>query len=163
MFNYIKTSPTRTLAGYETPGLEKLSNQELLALKCDVLIPAALEDQITSLNADQIQARFVVEGANGPTSSTADKILYARGVTVVPDILANAGGVTVSYFEWVQGIQAFYWTVEEVQRQLRRFLNKAFEQVCDFSEQKNVSLRQGAYMLAVARVAETLEQRGIFP
>ncbi len=163
MFNYIKTSPTRTLAGYETPGLEKLSNQELLALKCDVLIPAALEDQITSLNADQIQARFVVEGANGPTSSTADKILYARGVTVVPDILANAGGVTVSYFEWVQGIQAFYWTVEEVQKQLRRFLNKAFEQVCDFSEQKNVSLRQGAFMLAVARVAETLEQRGIFP
>ncbi len=105
----------------------------------------------------------MVEGANGPTSSTADKILYARGVTVVPDILANAGGVTVSYFEWVQGIQAFYWTVEEVQKQLRRFLNKAFEQVCDFGEQKNVLLRQGAFMLAVARVAETLQQRGIFP
>lgn len=163
MLNYMKSSPTRTLEGYESPGVDKISNEELLLLKCDVLIPAALEDQITSLNADQVQAKFIVEGANGPTSSTADKILHAKGIIVAPDILANAGGVTVSYFEWVQGLQAFYWTVDEVQKNLRRFLNKAFEQVCDFSETKNVSLRQGAFMLAVSRVAEAIEQRGIFP
>lgn len=163
MLNYMKSSPTRTLEGYEAPGLEKITNEELLAIQCDVLIPAALEDQISSLNADRIRAKFVVEGANGPTSSTADKILHARGIRVVPDILANAGGVTVSYFEWVQGLQAFYWSAEEVQKHLCRFLNKAFEQVCDFTEQKNVSLRQGAFMLAVSRVADALEQRGIFP
>lgn len=163
MLQYIKTSPTRTLEGYTVPGLEKVTNEELLTLKCDVLIPAALEDQITSLNADQIQAKYIVEGANGPTSSTADKILHARNVVVVPDILANAGGVTVSYFEWVQGLQSFYWDLAEVRKNLHRFLQNAFNQVCDFSETKNVSLRQGAFMLAVSRVAEALAQRGIFP
>jgi glutamate dehydrogenase (NAD(P)+) len=163
MLKYTKTSPTRTLAGYTAPGLETVTNEELILLPCDVLIPAALEDQITSLNADRIQARYIVEGANGPTSSTADKILHARGVMVVPDILANAGGVTVSYFEWVQGLQAFPWDLAEVQKNLRRFLYNAFDHVCDFSEANNVSLRQGAFMLAVSRVAEALEQRGIFP
>lgn len=163
MFKYTKSSPTRTLAGYTLPGLETVTNDELLLLPCDVLIPAALEDQITSLNADRIQAKYIVEGANGPTSSTADKILHARGVTVVPDILANAGGVTVSYFEWVQGLQAFPWDLEEVQKNLRRFLYNAFDHVCDFSEANKVSLRQGAFMLAVSRVAEALAQRGIFP
>lgn len=163
MLKYTKTSPSRTLEGYTTPGLEKVSNEELLLLSCDLLIPAALEDQITSLNADRIRAKYIVEGANGPTSSTADKILHARGVIVVPDILANAGGVTVSYFEWVQGLQAFYWDLEEVQKNLRRFLYNAFDQVCDFSEANHVSLRQGAFMLAVSRVAEALDQRGIFP
>jgi len=163
MFKYMKSSPTRTLEGYEAPGLEKISNEKLVTIQCDVLIPAAMEDQITSLNANQVQAKFVVEGANGPTSSTADEILHTRGIRVVPDILANAGGVTVSYFEWVQGLQAFYWSAEEVQKHLRRFLNKAFEQVCDFSEQRNVSLRQGAFMLAVSRVADALGQRGVFP
>ncbi len=163
MLKYTKTSPTRTLAGYTTPGLETVTNEELLLLPCDVLIPAALEDQITSLNADRIQAKYIVEGANGPTSSTADKILHARGVMVVPDILANAGGVTVSYFEWVQGLQAFPWDLAEVQKNLRRFLYNAFDHVCDFSEANQVSLRQGAFMLAVSRVAEALAQRGIFP
>ena len=164
LFEYTRNSPTRTLEGCdELFGLDKLTNEELLALECDVLIPAALEDQITSLNADQINAKFIVEGANGPTSSTADKILTARGVVVVPDILANAGGVTVSYFEWVQGLQAFPWNVDEVRKNLRRFLDNAFAQVYDFSENKDVSLRQGAFMLAVARVAEALQQRGIFP
>ncbi len=163
MFNYVKTSPARTLEGYSAPGIEQLSNEELLTLKCDVLIPAAMEDQITSLNADAIQAKFIVEGANGPTSSTADKILQARGIVVAPDILANGGGVTVSYFEWVQGLQAFPWNIKEVRRNLRHFLHNAFDQVCEFSEHNDVSLRQGAFMLAVSRVAETLEMRGIFP
>jgi glutamate dehydrogenase (NAD(P)+) len=164
MFNYTKTSPTRTLEGYQNiAGVEKISNEELLLLPCDVLIPAALEDQITSRNADQIKAKIIVEGANGPTSSTADKILHAREVIVVPDILANAGGVTVSYFEWVQGLQAFPWDLQEVRRNLHRFLDKAFKEVCDFSDHHQVSLRQGAFMLAVSRVAEALELRGIFP
>lgn len=163
MLTYSKTSPTRTLEGYEAPGVEQLSNEEMLALPCDALIPAALEDQITSLNADQIQAKFIIEGANGPTSSTADKILNARNTIVVPDILANAGGVTVSYFEWVQGLQAFPWQADEVRKNLRRFLNNAFERVCDFSDRNQVSLRQGAFMVAITRVAEALEQRGLFP
>ncbi len=164
LFEYTRTSPTRTLAGCEQEfGVDQVSNDELLALECDVLIPAALEDQITSLNADKIQAKFIVEGANGPTSSTADKILDARDIVVVPDILANAGGVTVSYFEWVQGLQAFPWQIEVVRDNLYRFLDNAFEQVYDFSRDRNVSMRQGAFMLAVARVAEALEQRGVFP
>jgi glutamate dehydrogenase (NAD(P)+) len=159
----LRTSPDRTLGGYSAPGIETLTNEELLALKCDLLVPAAMEDQITSLNADKIQASYIVEGANGPTSSAADKILHARGVIVVPDILANAGGVTVSYFEWVQGLQAFYWDLGAVQQNLRRFLDNAFTQVCDFSEAKKVSLRQGSFMLAISRVADKLAQRGIFP
>jgi glutamate dehydrogenase (NAD(P)+) len=163
MYTYTRTSLTRTLEGYQADGLEKISNEELLTLPCDILIPAALEDQITSLNADRIKARLIVEGANGPTSSTADKILKARGVIVVPDILANAGGVTVSYFEWVQDLQAFPWNIESIQKNLRLFLSNAFEKVCDFSTRQNVSLRQGAFMLGVSRVAEAIEQRGIFP
>lgn len=163
MFQYAKTSPTRTLEGYEMPGLEKITNEELLTLECDLLIPAAMEDQITSLNADSIRAKFVVEGANGPTSSTADKILHARNIVVVPDILANGGGVTVSYFEWVQGLQAFPWNIDLVRKTLRQFLDNAFAQVCDFTEHNNVSLRQGAFMLAVSRVAEAVDQRGLFP
>jgi glutamate dehydrogenase (NAD(P)+) len=163
MLAYTRTSPTRTLAGYAPPGVETVSNEELLLLPCDVLIPAALEDQITARNADRIRARYIVEGANGPTSAAADNILHQRGVIVSPDILANAGGVTVSYFEWVQGLQAFQWGLDEVQKNLRRFLYNAFDQVCDFSEANKVSLRQGAFMLAVSRVAEALDQRGIFP
>jgi len=163
MFTYTKTSATRTLEDYQAPGVERVSNEELLELECDVLIPAALEDQITSLNADRIQAKLIVEGANGPTSATADKILEARNIVLVPDILANAGGVTVSYFEWVQGLQAFPWNIDDVRKNLRRFLDNAFQQVSDFSERNQVSLRNGAFMVAVSRVAEAMAQRGIFP
>lgn len=163
MFEYVKKSPTRTLEGFTGPGVDTLSNEELLTLPCDVLIPAAMEEQITSRNADQIQAKYIVEGANGPTSSGADRLLTERGIVVVPDILANAGGVTVSYFEWVQGLQAFYWTIDEVRKHLRRFLDRAFVEVCDFSDRRHVSLRHGAFMLAVSRVAEAIAQRGVFP
>jgi glutamate dehydrogenase (NAD(P)+) len=163
MFTYARRSPTRTLEGYEAPGVERVSNEALLTLPCDVLIPAAMEDQIDERNAGQIQAKFIVEGANGPTGAGADQLLTERGIVVVPDILANGGGVTVSYFEWVQGLQAFPWGIEEVQRNLHRFLNRAFTQVDDFSQHNGVSLRQGAFMLAVSRVAEALEQRGLFP
>lgn len=163
MSRYTQTSGDRTLAGYEAPGVEKITNAELLTLKCDVLIPAAMEDQITSRNADRVQARYIVEGANGPTSAEADKILHEAGKIVVPDILANAGGVTVSYFEWVQGLQAYHWSINEVRTRLGHQLHQAFEQVSDFSQNKNVTMRQGSFMLAVARTAEALAQRGIFP
>ena len=163
MFDYAKTSATRTLEGYEVDGVTKVSNEELLVLDCDVLIPAALENQITSSNADKIQAKYVIEGANGPTSANADKILHERGIIVAPDILANSGGVTVSYFEWVQGLQAFLWDLKEVRKHMFRFMDNAFNQVCEMSEYRQVSLRQGAFMLGVSRVADAIEQRGLFP
>lgn len=164
LFKFTRTSPTRTLAGcHQEFAVEQITNEELLALPCDILIPAALENQITSRNADQINAKFIVEGANGPTSADADEILTDRGVVVVPDILANGGGVTVSYFEWVQGLQAFPWEIEVVHKNLRQFLDIAFQQVYDFSDRNNVNLRQGAFMLGISRVAETIEHRGIFP
>ena len=124
MIKYARVN--RSLRGYHQPGIEHVSNAELLELPCDVLIPAALENQITKLNADRIQARIIVEGANGPTTPLADEILYNRGIFVVPDILANAGGVTVSYFEWVQGLQEFFWSEEEINERLERIIVRSF-------------------------------------
>jgi glutamate dehydrogenase/leucine dehydrogenase len=143
--------------------VEVISNEELLKLDVDVLIPAALEHQIRADNAASVQARVIVEGANGPTTREADDILTDRGVVIVPDILANAGGVVVSYFEWVQDLQCFFWDEAEVNRNLERTMVRSFEQVWDFSHSQGVSLRLGADMLAVARVAEAVQSRGIFP
>ncbi len=163
MADYVKQSKTRTLEGYSAPGLSTLSNEELLELPCDVLIPAAMENQITEANADKIRAGFIVEGANGPTTPEADAILQERGITVVPDILANAGGVVVSYFEWVQGREGFYWTVDEVRSRLHHFMEVAFDDMYTFGQHRNVPLRQSAMMLAVQRVADAVALRGIFP
>jgi glutamate dehydrogenase (NAD(P)+) len=135
---------TGTVAGY--PDVMPVTQQELLALECDILIPAALENQITESNAASIRAKIVAEAANGPTTARADDILQARGITVLPDILANAGGVIVSYFEWVQGIQHFFWTRDEVNRQLRRRIVSSFREIYDLSGRKQVSLRTAAYM-----------------
>ncbi|MBI3944658.1 MAG: Glu/Leu/Phe/Val dehydrogenase [Armatimonadetes bacterium] len=145
------------------PGSEPVSNEELLTLKCDILIPSALEEQITERNAARIHARLIVEGANGPTTPAADRILFDRGITVVPDILANSGGVTVSYFEWVQGIQEFFWTEEEVNERLKAILTRAYGQVHDMADKHRTDLRNGALMLAVSRVAEALRIRGVYP
>lgn len=163
MADYVKQSKNRTLEGYTAPGLETLTNEELLELPCDVLVPAAMENQITEANADKIQAKFIVEGANGPTTPEADAILQNRGITVVPDILANAGGVVVSYFEWVQGREGFYWTVDEVRTRLHHFMEVAFDDMYTFGQHRNVPLRQSAMMLAVQRVADAVALRGIFP
>lgn len=163
MIDFVKESPARTLEGYEMPGLEKINNEELLQLPCDVLVPAAMENQITDVNADKIQAKFIVEGANGPTTPEADVILNERGVTVVPDILANAGGVVVSYFEWVQGREGFYWTADQVRTRLHRFMEVAYNDMHSFSEHRSVPLRESAMMLAVQRVADAVALRGIFP
>ena len=144
-------------------GGEPIDNQALLAVDCDVLIPAALEQQITAANAERVRARLVVEGANGPTTPDADAILKARGVVVVPDILANAGGVVVSYFEWVQDIQSFFWTEEEINERLERLMVRAYREVTATGRDKGVDLRTAALIRAVERVAEAIMILGIYP
>ncbi|HBY97534.1 MAG TPA: glutamate dehydrogenase [Chloroflexi bacterium] len=144
-------------------GVERVTNTELLTLPCDVLIPAALENQITDENADKIHAKLIAEGANGPTTPEADKILRARGITVVPDILCNSGGVTVSYFEWVQGLQSFFWSEHEIFERLERIMTGAFEDTWTMAGRKNVDLRIAASILAISRVAEATLLRGIYP
>ncbi len=144
-------------------GAEQITNSQLLELPCDILVPAALQNQITAKNARQINAKLIVEGANGPTTPDADAILADRGVIVVPDILANAGGVIVSYFEWVQDLQAFFWSEEEVNDKLENILTRAFKQVASASTRLNTNLRMAAYSLGVGRVAEATKTRGIYP
>lgn len=142
---------------------EPVTNDELLTLPCDVLIPAATEGQITTENADHVQARMIVEGANGPTSPEADDILNERGVFLVPDILANAGGVVVSYFEWVQDLQAFFWDEDEVFRQLQRAMARGYYATEHTAETYNVDMRTAAQILAIKRVADALMTRGFYP
>ena len=161
---HARQSPGHLLAGYGMNGrVDHITNVDLLTLDADVLIPAALEDQITVENADKIRARIIVEGANGPTTFEADTVLKERGITVVPDILANAGGVIVSYFEWVQDLQSFFWGVAEVRAQLNRSMRRAFEEVWPLAEERQLDLRSAAYLLAVERVADAIQQRGLFP
>ncbi|HWX38740.1 MAG TPA: Glu/Leu/Phe/Val dehydrogenase [Candidatus Sulfotelmatobacter sp.] len=145
------------------PGASRISNDELLALKCDVLIPAALENAITLHNADQIKAKIVAEAGNGPTTPHADEILSRKGVFVIPDILANAGGVTVSYFEWAQDLQGFFWQVQEVNSKLEFVMRRAFNDVHETMRKFRVYPRAAAYILAVGRVADATLVRGLFP
>jgi len=147
----------------EFPGGTPITNKQLLECKCDILIPAALEGQITEQNAPQIKARVIVEAANAPTTPAGDRILKERGILVVPDILANAGGVTVSYFEWVQSLQAYFWSEEEVNEKLRRVMTQAFTETVTMMEEYRVDMRMGAMMLGVGRVAEASGYRGLWP
>jgi glutamate dehydrogenase (NAD(P)+) len=140
-----------------------ITNQELLELPVDILIPAALEGQIHGGNAAKVQARMIIEAANGPTTPEADRILAAKGVYVVPDILANAGGVIVSYFEWVQDLQSFFWEEDEVNVKLKRIIERAFGEVAAIQAEAGGTMREAAYMLAVQRVVEATQVRGIFP
>jgi len=149
-----------SLEGFE--GVEKIDGDEILLLDVDVLIPAAKEDVITVHNADKIKAKLIVEGANGPTSAKADSIIYDKGIYVAPDILANAGGVTVSYFEWVQNRLGYKWTSERVNRRSDRIMKDAFEKVHQTSEKYNTSLRISAYIVAIDKVAQTYRYRGGF-
>jgi glutamate dehydrogenase (NAD(P)+) len=155
--------PKGLLENYTAPGVEQIDNQSLLTCEADVLIPAALEHQITAENAPYIRARMIVEGANGPTTRDADQILNDRGILVVPDILANAGGVIVSYLEWVQDLQAFFWDEAEVNQRLKRIMERSFAEVWDHQQKEGVSMRLAAYLLAVDRVAQAVRARGIFP
>ncbi len=142
---------------------ERISNEELLELDVDVLIPAALENQITTENVDNIKADVIVEGANGPITKDADEVLAEKKVIVVPDILANSGGVIVSYFEWVQGIQSFFWGIDEVNENLKKIMLKSFSEVWETGEKEKVTLRDAAFILAIRKIAKAVELRGIFP
>jgi glutamate dehydrogenase (NAD(P)+) len=141
---------------------EKITNEELLELKCDVLVPAAMEMQITQANAARVQCRILAEGANGPTTPEADTILRDKGIFLIPDILANAGGVVVSYFEWVQDLQNFFWTEDEVNKKLRDILVKAFHEVLDMSRKQAVGMRMAALMIGIDRVAKAMLWRGLY-
>lgn len=152
---------TGRLAGYASA--DALTNADLLTLPCDILVPAALEKQITGANADRITAKLIAEAANGPTTPEADAILFDKGVTVLPDIFANAGGVTVSYFEWVQALQAFAWTESEVNSRLQTIMARAFGDLHELAQEHKVSMRTAALVLAVKRVVEATETLGIFP
>jgi glutamate dehydrogenase (NAD(P)+) len=145
------------------PGADEVSNSEILELPCDILVPAALENQITHANAHRIKARVVAEAANGPTTPEADEILHDHGTFMIPDILCNAGGVTVSYFEWVQDMQSFFWTEERINESLKGIMDRAFEAVYEMSTTRDVDMRTAAYMVAVARVAEATNLRGLYP
>jgi glutamate dehydrogenase (NAD(P)+) len=145
------------------PGTKEISNAELLELDCDILIPAALENQITAANAAKIKARIIAEAANGPTTPEADEILHKAGKFVIPDILCNAGGVTVSYFEWVQDLDRDFWDIEHVNEKLKAVMTKAFASTLAMSLKEKVNMRTAAYMLAVQRVADATTVRGLYP
>jgi glutamate dehydrogenase/leucine dehydrogenase len=153
-----KTGSVQGLAG-----TKNITNEDLLKLDCEILVPAALENQITLANANDIKARIVAEAANGPVTPGADRILFKNGVFDIPDILANAGGVTVSYFEWVQNQYGFFWTDEDVNRYLEKIMVTAFNEVHDIAKRHKTHMRTGAYCLAVQRVADATRVRGIFP
>ena len=145
------------------PRAQRVGVQDVLEVPCDILIPAATEGVLTAANAHRVQARIIAEAANGPTTPQADKILFDKGTVVIPDILANAGGVTVSYFEWVQDLQSFFWGVEEITQKLEVIMNRAFAAVAEKTDQHHCDMRQAAYMLAISRVAEATQIRGIYP
>ncbi|HIY53500.1 MAG TPA: Glu/Leu/Phe/Val dehydrogenase [Candidatus Agathobaculum merdavium] len=159
---YLRENPKNLLKDFTAPNIQHISNAELLELDVTVLIPAALENQINADNAARIRAKYIVEAANGPTTLEADDILHERGIMLVPDILANAGGVVVSYFEWVQNIQELCWTEERVNGELKTIMDTAFEAVWSIAHEKNTTLRTGAYLIAVKRVTEAKLGRGIF-
>jgi len=144
-------------------GADSILNEELLTLDCDVLIAAAVENQITSFNADKVKAKILAEGANGPTTPEADDILKEKGTFIIPDVLCNAGGVTVSYLEWVQDLQSFFWPVDEINKKLQYLMAKAFESVSETVQQYKVSSREAAQILAIQRISDAILIRGIYP
>ncbi|MBI3078969.1 MAG: Glu/Leu/Phe/Val dehydrogenase, partial [Deltaproteobacteria bacterium] len=152
---------TGSVAGF--PGGEAITNAQLLELPVDILVPAAIENQITAANAARVQARIVAEGANGPTTMEADAILDARGTMVIPDILANAGGVIVSYFEWVQNLQEFFWGEERIRGELERIMRGSFNQVVEIQQREGISMREAAYLQAIGRVVQAHQDRGLYP
>jgi glutamate dehydrogenase/leucine dehydrogenase len=161
MLSYVREWPGRLLTGFSGDGLKEVAPVDVLTLPVDLVVPAALEDQITAENAPRIQAPIIVEGANGPTTNEADPILASRGITVVPDILANAGGVVVSHAEWVQNLQGASWSLNEVNEYLYKRMTRAFEDIWTLGQERSITLREAAYRRAVARTAEALELRGL--
>jgi glutamate dehydrogenase (NAD(P)+) len=160
---YLLNNSQKILEGYNGQGVIKINNEELLTCDCDILIPAALKNQITAEISHKVKAKIIVEGANGPTNTEADKILADRKILVIPDILANAGGVIVSYFEWVQNNQSLMWDEEKINEMLRKTIVGAFNDVWAKAKEKNTTLRMGAYMVALERLVQARKIRGIFP
>lgn len=161
--NSVLMHKERTGSVVDFPEADAITSEELLELPCDMLVPAALENQITAENAPRIRARLIGEAANGPLTLEADEILFDRGVFVIPDVLAGAGGVTVSYFEWVQGLQEFFWTEREVNAQLERIIVRAFQNVLSVAQEQRVDMRTAANLVAIRRVADSTITRGIYP
>jgi len=151
------------LKDFQNENYDFINNEEILTVKCDILIPAAIENQITQLNAHNINCKIILEGANGPTTPEADNILEKKGIIVVPDILANAGGVCVSYFEYIQDIHSYFWKLDRINQELKNILDSAFEDVYNLSKEKNLTLRIASNMIAISRLAKAIELRGIFP
>ena len=160
---YAHVSQRKLLSDYKDDNLKRISNKELLTCDCDVLVPAALQNQITTENAADIKAKYIIEGANGPVSVDADEILEKNGVIVVPDILANSGGVVVSYFEWVQNLQCFYWEEDHVNELLKNNITSSFNEVWELSKEYKTSMRLAAYMVALKRIVAVRNIRGICP
>ena len=150
-----------TVAGF--PGAKAISNDQLLEVECDVLIPAALENQISAANAGRVKAKIVAEAANGPTTPEADAILHEKGVFIIPDILCNAGGVTVSYFEWVQDLNRDHWSEAIVNTKLKEIMDRSFGEVLAIAIREDVNMRTAAYLVAVQRVADATAMRGLYP
>jgi glutamate dehydrogenase (NAD(P)+) len=150
-----------TVVGF--PGAQEVSITDVLEVPCDILIPAATENQLTAANAGRVQARLIAEAANGPTTPEADHVFFERGVHVIPDILANAAGVTVSYFEWVQDLQSFFWDSDEIARRLSHVMTRAYDNVARLAKDQDIDMRMAAYMLAIQRVADATQIRGIYP
>ena len=163
ILKFVSAKRGNLLKDYDPKGAKRISNDDLLVIDTDVLIPAALENQINGSNAADIKAKLIVEAANGPTTVEADKILDSKGIVLVPDILANAGGVAVSYFEWVQNLQRYYWSIDEVNERLNALMVTSFNDVYNIHKEKNTSLRMGAYMIALRKLAAAKKVRGIFP
>lgn len=163
MLKYISESSNRSLEGYKADGCEKISGEDVITCECDILLPCAMENQITGDNAEDIKAKLIVEGANGPTTVDADNILNKKGIILVPDILANAGGVVVSYFEWVQNEQHVKWSEAEVNEKLEVIILRAFKEVAELAKTHDVSMRMAANMSALKRLATTTGMLGIFP
>ncbi len=163
ILKFLEVNPGKSIKDYDADGVKHISNRELLEYDTYVLIPAALENQINKDVAANVKARVIVEGANGPTTVEADKVLEAKGVKVVPDVLANAGGVVVSYFEWVQNIQSLTWDEEEINRTLEKIMIRSFNEVWDKQHEAASTMRMGAYMVAIERIANAKKIRGVFP
>jgi glutamate dehydrogenase (NAD(P)+) len=153
----------KKLRDFQNTGIKTIANEEIFGIKCDIFIPAAIENQIFSGNADQIDCKIILEGADSPTTSKADVILNEKGIIVIPDILANSGGLCVSYFEYVQDIRAYFWDLERVNREMRRILIEAFENMVYYSKQHDISYRTAAYSIAAEKLAKAHELRGLFP